>query len=485
MSALHSKWRDLLFVGIIALLIRLAIVLLVPAGHPSDMRGWMETTKYLIDGGLTSIYAQNLQGNAYPPAFFYPLWLVGYIYKLCCSPRFEYPTRTLDILMRSGPILADAAIAALVCWLAGKWTTRRGALIAGLLYAVNPAVLTTVAWMSMIGDPYYVLLILLSLVAHERFALATFLATIAVLTKPQALAFLPLIAFSLAMQANRREIIASVVFGSAAGLMILLPFWLAGNGRQVVSAIARMGNAFPYMHVRADNLWFIVSGARDPWGASPPYDMNLFLGLVSYRDIGLVAFAMLNVLVFYWLVGRFTSVNLFASAALIGLGFFVLSTRMHVNYLFSVFALLSILAGIDRRYGLILAAITIACLVDWNVLGSVMSSVSIHLVNAAVYVLALVALLFVVYLQIVPGQSRRLSSREAARLSISRWPMLLAGAGLIIGAIVVWLLNLDIPVLSAGRSSLLFGMFALFVAFSLDRFVLAGWKRGTPDVSER
>lgn len=483
---MRSRWRDFLFVGVIALLVRLTIVLLVPAGHPDDMRGWMETTKYLVDGGLSSIYAQNLQGNAYPPAFFYPLWLVGYTYKLCCSSHFEYPTRTLDILMRLGPALADAAIAALICRLACNWTTRGRALVAGLVYAVNPAVLTTAAWMSMVGDPYYVLLLLLSLslVASKRFASAAFFATVAVLTKPQALAFLPLIVFWITMQAARREIIASVVFGSAAGFGILLPFLLAGNGHQVMSAIVRMGNLFPYLHVRADNLWFILSGAKDPWGTFPPYDTNLFLGLLSYRDIGLVIFSTLNIWVFYWLLGRFTSVNLFVSSSLIGLGFFVLSTRMHVNYSFPVFALLSVLLPIDRRYWAVLVAITITCLIDWNILGPITGSTSFHLINAAAYVLAFVVLLFVVRVQ-VAGQSRGLSSQEAARLTMSRWPMLLAGAGLAIGAIVVWLLNLDIPVLSAGRSSLLFGIVALFVAFSLDRFVLANLKAGPFDVSKR
>ena len=162
--------RAALFVGASALSLRCAVLIILPTGYPADMHGWMETARHVTEHGLSQAYAPPLQGNLYPPAFFYPLWLTGQLYRTCCSPEFHLQTRALDILMRLGPALADALNAALVCYLASRWTRQCSAVCCGLAYAANPAVLANVAFMGMIGDSYYVLLLLLSILAVLRSA---------------------------------------------------------------------------------------------------------------------------------------------------------------------------------------------------------------------------------------------------------------------------------------------------------------------------
>ncbi|MBI5649875.1 MAG: hypothetical protein HZC40_05415 [Chloroflexi bacterium] len=363
-------------IGLVAFLVRLGIILTVPNGFPFDMWGWVETTRHIVLNGFANAYSAHLQGNLYPPGFFYPLWATGEIYRACCSPQFDPDTPALDFLMRVGPIVADALIAILVYRLALLWNDSRRAMVSGIAYAFNPAALTTTAWMSMIGDPYYLLPALLSLLAAltNHFAAASALIALAILIKPQALAFAPLIGFLIVTRAKPKQIAQAGATGIGATILVLLPFILGGTLAQASEIFLRMRLAFPFLHVWANNAWFLISGGRAPWDPIAPAnfdplmsDTNLFLGVIAYREIGFIAFGLLCLLTFYWLAGRAQPKSALAAGAIAALGFFIVSTRMHVNYSFPAFAFLSIMCvANDWRYALALVLATIAALFNWQ-----------------------------------------------------------------------------------------------------------------------
>ena len=402
-----------LWIGLFAFVVRLIIILNVPNGFSWDMGGWIETTKHIVANGFQNAYSKPLMGNLYPPGFFYPLWLTGQIYRVCCSPDFATDTPTLDFLMRLGPIIADSFIAILVYRIALLWTDARRAIIAGIAYALNPAALTTTAWMSMIGDPYYLLPTLLSLFAAltRRFAWSAALIVIAILIKPQALAFAPLILFLILTMAKPRQVLNALVAATVSGWLVMAPFIVAGKLDELAQTVERMRGAFPFIHVWADNAWYLLSGGQDPWdplfpnginpnGPPQPFDTNLFLGVIEYRMIGLAAFGTLYLATLYWLAGRAKPQNAIAASALIALGFFILSTRMHENYSFPVFALLSIL-GVSRdwRYAFLLIVTTGANLVDWQIFDDFFANKSellrLHMANSVVFVSTFALLLLV------------------------------------------------------------------------------------------
>lgn len=482
--------RDMVLLGMAALVVRMAIVAAVPAGHASDMRGWMETSRHVVENGPGAAYSQPLQGNLYPPAFFYPLWLSGWLYQACCSQDFRLGTRALDVLMRVGPALADCLVAVLVYQLAALYAGRRLARLSGLAYALNPAVLTTSAWMSMIGDSYYLLMVLVSLLAmlleHPAVALSSLV--VAVLIKPQALAFAPLIGFLAFMRGRARQIAPASVFACLAGLVLCLPFLLGGTIRDLMRAAVRMAFAFPYMHVRADNLWYLLSGGRDPWGPLPPYDTDLFLGFVPYRDVGLLLFGVLYLVVLYWLLGRSRSESVIAGAALVSLGFFVLNTRMHVNYSFPAFALLCVLcASTYRLYKLVLVGVTVSSLLDWGVLERLLPGASpgalacAHLFNSGLCLLAFAAL-FVAVRNTVVSEPRRgsLLRRDVTRLGVVKWSLLAVGISLLVASIIAHATGLTdrATILSAARSGLLFGTASVLLPCVLWKTRDFGLSRG-------
>ncbi|MBV9546421.1 MAG: hypothetical protein JOY61_18790, partial [Chloroflexi bacterium] len=119
--------RDVGMLGFVALLTRLAIVLATPSLQAGDMEGWQQTARRVTLDGIGTGYASLDPGSLYPPAFFYPLWATGQLYRVCCSPDFTTGTRMLDVLMRLAPILADSLVAVLVYALARTWTDSRQA----------------------------------------------------------------------------------------------------------------------------------------------------------------------------------------------------------------------------------------------------------------------------------------------------------------------------------------------------------------------
>lgn len=445
------KWRLGFLVTLIALAVRLIIVLTVPNGFPWDMWGWIETTQRLVVTGLPNVYAEHLQGNLYPPGFFYPLWLVGQIYRLGFSPQFDPQSPTLELLLRLSAILADSFNALVVYLIARMGLDARRAFASGIVYALNPVVLTTIAWMSMIGDPYYLLPVLLALYAalNERWSWAAALIALAVMIKPQALAFAPLIGFLIVTRANARQIILASASAFGVSVGVWLPFILGGTLDQALQITTRMRLAFPFWHVFADNLWFLFAGGRDPWdptapgGVNPnvivPRDTDLFLGLVAYREVGLVLFGALCLILLYGLLGRAKPHTVVAAGAAMAFGFFMLSTRMHVNYAFPVFAFLAILVtGRDWRYIPITALVTLTSLVDWELFDEFFSDRALlkqfHLVNAVFFVLAFMATLFVVRATI-----GREPCGERWRVSLQTLAALVVLAG--VGALgLVWLI---------------------------------------------
>ncbi|MGI9148390.1 MAG: hypothetical protein ACR2IK_17885 [Chloroflexota bacterium] len=372
-----ASWRSVALIGLTALIVRLALVLLVPDGEPCDLLGWEEAAQRVTQDGIGSAYATLTPGSLYPPAFFYPLWLTGQLYQTCCSPAFVVGTGTLDVLMRVAPSIADALVACLVFALARAMAPVGGtrALVAGLLYAVCPAVLVTVAQRGMIGDPYLAALVVGAVLAVKRGrrSVAAVCVTLAVLTKPQAAALLPLVALLIWRGASMRAVASALASSAVATVVILLPFVVAGTLPDVVPAAQAMANLHPYTQNSADNLWTLLPiwrlAGAEPGGFGEIPDSSTLVTGLSYRDVGLLAFGALQVLVLVRL-GRDTSTRrLTQAAAVLALGFFIVNTRMHVNYVFLAFPFLCALAagslsGPASR--LVLVAVTMACIVDWQ-----------------------------------------------------------------------------------------------------------------------
>jgi hypothetical protein len=397
----------------VALATRLAIIFAVPPGYPGDLAGWVDTAERLTRDGLASAYTVLAPGSLYPAGFMYPLWAAGHLYEWCCSPEFERGTRSLDQVMLLGPVLADSLLAGLVFWLASRFLSPRRALAAGLLYALSPAALTTVAWQGMVGDPYYGALVVGALLAalERRPPLAAALLTLGILIKPQALAFGPLVAVLILGRASPRQVLGALLASGLTVALVLLPFARRGTLDTVGSALQAMTSIHAYTQNSADNLWLLLQvgdpGAKVSYldGAVP--DQGQFFAGLSYQMVGVLLFgAVYAVTLLGLLLGRRSAPSLTVSGAVVGLAFFFFNTRMHVNYSFLAFPFLCVLAAAGRRrVWLALAATTLACLVDWDAFGHWPwpDGLPLHQASAALYGLGL---LLVASLALVPASQR-------------------------------------------------------------------------------
>ncbi|MBO0880375.1 MAG: hypothetical protein J2P17_08495 [Mycobacterium sp.] len=368
-------YRPVMLIGGVALVVRLAIVFLLPDAEPGDLAGWEEAAARVVRNGVQAAYASLDPGSLYPPAFFYPLWLVGQLYRTCCSADFATDSPQLDVLMRLVPSIVDAVVAPLVFVLARslEGSTPRRAMWAGLAYALNPAVLITVSQRGMIGDPYYVALIVLAVIAarYANNTLAAGLFTLAVLIKPQALALAPLMAVVILRTEPLRSGLRALGISALAGGLVLLPFVVGGSLADVGNAIVGMAGLHAATQNSADNLWMLLpvwrlsSATPGPFGEVP--DTTAFVAGLSYRDFGVLAIIALNLVVLAQLARKFSWAGVTLAAAVLAVGFFFVSTRMHVNYVFMAFPFLCALVATGRFSAwLVLLGVTLACTLNWQ-----------------------------------------------------------------------------------------------------------------------
>jgi hypothetical protein len=177
--------------------------------------------------------------------------------------------------------------------------------------------------------------------------------------------------------------------------LVLLPFLLAAALPSVWSAAQAMATLHAYTQNSADNLWTLLPVWRTavvtpgPFGEVPD-GLPLLPGMpLTYLQTGLLAVLGLQLLILRRL-GRWPNARQVSlAAATLGVGFFFLSTRMHVNYVFLALPFLCALAASGGwRERTLLGLVTLACVVDWQ------DGLpwAVHRLNAAVYAVSLVGL---------------------------------------------------------------------------------------------
>ncbi|MDD4891836.1 MAG: hypothetical protein PHU85_18100, partial [Phycisphaerae bacterium] len=168
-------------------------------GHPADINTFSAWAGHAAEG-LRGFYSPGYFAD-YPPGYIYVLWAVG---KLRLALGLNFGTPGFLILLKLPAMLADLATA----WLIWRLARRHGAaapLALAALYAFNPAVILDSAVWGQV-DGVLTLLVLLGVMLLERFpaaSAASFAA--ALLVKPQALIFGPVVVLWFAARLGGRD----------------------------------------------------------------------------------------------------------------------------------------------------------------------------------------------------------------------------------------------------------------------------------------
>jgi Gpi18-like mannosyltransferase len=175
-----------------AILVALLVAKLLVAPHfmyRVDVGSYSAWALKLAAEGPARFYAPGYFAD-YPPGYMYVLWAVGLVGR---ALGVGWQSSTFLALLKLPALLADLAVARLI-FARLRPGRRRVAWLAALCFAFNPALLlNSTIWGQ--TDSVLALLALLAFLAvgDRRFELAWIIATLAVLTKPQALLIVPLL----------------------------------------------------------------------------------------------------------------------------------------------------------------------------------------------------------------------------------------------------------------------------------------------------
>jgi Gpi18-like mannosyltransferase len=365
--------------------------LLTYPGYVPDVLAYKRWSIQAARNGISQVYRTSRMD--YPPLYAYVLAPLGTIDGWLEPEAYEnlQDSTLLTVLVKSPPLVFDLAIAWLLYRLARMlrpgpaawpWTWLLPA-----AYLLNPAVLFNNAFW---GEPDSV---------HSFFVLASFLAlgygagwrstvggkpasgggtrmrrsrgawpafvllTLAALMKPLAIPYFPLLlVVSLALYGLRSTLIG-IGASAVTAAIVFAPFLADGQGAEVYDRVMGDVSAMPFTSVNAHNLWWLLGAWRKadvPW-----------LGSITATQFSFVLFGCFYAAML-WKAhqlhrsqqGGLQPQQILLLAAALGFSFFILSTHMHENHMFTVIPLLAPLLLFAGPWRKLFIAVSLAVLLN-------------------------------------------------------------------------------------------------------------------------
>lgn len=320
----NPRVQVLLVVACLVLSLIIRLILFRVQGCNCDLgtfRFWYNTA---ADQGLYGFY-DSLAWCDYPPFNVYIFWLFGKL-SHAIGPY------SLDFFIRLPSNLFDLGTAYLIFRFLRPRYSFPFAFGAMAVYALTPATIYDLAvWGQM--DSIYTFFMIASLYAamRSRYELSGGLFSLAMLTKPQSVVLLPVLAYVILRNGGWKRAVSSAVVFFVMIFLVLIPFhW----DNPVTFLIDRYKgyNMYPYNSLNAYNFWALLGFWKN--------DTVSHLGL-SYQAWGIIAFVLFALFVLWQFHRRPSGRAPVYAVFLLMFGFFMLMTRMHERYLFPVFALLA------------------------------------------------------------------------------------------------------------------------------------------------
>jgi len=317
----------LLIILFSALLIRIVIGLLAQGygGDISCFKGWAAEVS---SKGMANFYLLNGLRD-YPPGYMYILYIIGKIQMLF---SLDWNSSIMLLMMKLPSIIADIISSYVIFNISKK---RAGSYLAlGLcsIYALNPAVIYNSAVWGQI-DGLFTMLILLMVVfaVKERLAVASMIYIVALLMKPQALIFTPILLLAFIKKRDIKILAYSVLASIALFVILIVPFSLKQNAFWILSKYTSTLNSYPYGSLNGFNLFALIGGN---WKLDTTKIM--LLSYSTWSLISIVFTVLFGGIVFFKskMEGKLPYVAFFTIISV-----FMLTTKMHERYLFPALAL--------------------------------------------------------------------------------------------------------------------------------------------------
>jgi Gpi18-like mannosyltransferase len=321
-------WAFLLLLGL--MVIKLALLSVLP-GLGIDVGSYESWALRMVDVGPARMY-QTGYFLDYPPGYLYALWAAG-----AAGHALGLSGEMLRIMVESPAIIGDLLLGGLIFAVVRRAAPAYLAYGAMALFALNPALLYDTEFWGQ-SDSIPALLMLLSIVTllDEEYELGWGLAALAVLTKPQALALMPVLGLWTLFKSERPDWLRSALAFLAFGVVAIAPFQIGHPWTWLFDLYSATTGYYHETAVNAFNLMALIFGLRRD-------DTTTILGVSSFT-IGLALVAALYAFIAYLLWTRPDRKGLFLASFLAITGFFVLAPRMHERYLYPALVILIPLA---------------------------------------------------------------------------------------------------------------------------------------------
>jgi Gpi18-like mannosyltransferase len=192
---------------------------------------------------------------------------------------------------------------------------------------------------------------MLALASKPELSAATF--TLGILTKPQSVALLPLIAFLIFKKNGWRHLLTSLLAATATLFVVIIPFEWSNPITFLSNIYFGAYQGYNFTSVNAFNTW-ALGGLWVP-------DTPVFFA------VGWTLFGALAAFVLYVLHKRFSASGellVLFSAFVLFFGFFMLPTRIHERYLFPALSVLALTFLFLKKVRPLYVILTGTCLIN-------------------------------------------------------------------------------------------------------------------------
>lgn len=317
----------ILFLFLAALSVRLLSAAL-SKGFDSDTACFAFWADRIVQTGPGGFYSPQVFTD-YPPGYMYILWLLGGVKELF---HLEYYSVPHLLLLKLPSIAADMACAWLLFRETSRKSSRMQAFFLCMAYLFHPAVILNSSVWGQVDSVFTLTIVVMCLCLIRGKMLFAYIAFgVGLLIKPQMLLFSPVLLAGILdwvflEKFTFRNLFRQLFhfFCAAAGTVLLcLPFGPENVWNQYFSTIA----SYPYAAVNACNLWGFL-------GLNWVSQDDTFLG-IPYRVYGAAAIVIVVVLVLLFSLRcrRYKEKYPFLGALVI-LGIFIFSVRMHERYMY-------------------------------------------------------------------------------------------------------------------------------------------------------
>jgi dolichyl-phosphate-mannose-protein mannosyltransferase len=327
-SARQLKLAVLILLGA-GLVVRLIIAPLTE-GYTGDMNTFKAWATHAASGGLTHFYDTDMFVD-YPPGYIYVLYVLG---KLQSLLHLGMDSKGMLLLMKLPAMLADLATAWLLFRIAKTRVHPGAAFGAALLYVFNPAVIVnSTVWGQV--DSFFTLFLLISLnaIAENKLEKAGGLFALAVLVKPQALIFTPVLLFAYWKAGSWKRLGKSAAWGIGVFLAGILPFSFVMKPFWFIELYSETLMSYPYATLNAFNLYALTIGN---W--KPQTDMLLMFKYQTWGTIFIFVAVALALYYFRRAKHHLSGLPYYIALVLIST-MFLFGAKMHERYWFPALAL--------------------------------------------------------------------------------------------------------------------------------------------------